>query len=222
MLSAFAEAEGWSLGWPTIEAVATVLLAVATFAAVLIALFPEETHGRFYYPDGLLRCGNGSFFFQGSWPADGTPPLYAIRLQIENSGNVLARIIEFHLLGITVVHGNNSTAWPGFVPMRLRATHSQKVAIDYLTPGTSKLFDLGALVGAPAPALHLSTEVLIPASVLPPDSYRIDVLVTSRERILFKGCLELSFSNSWTSPNPDSPFESEADFKISATPYDGQ
>jgi hypothetical protein len=222
MLNAIAEAEGWSLGWPSIEAIATILLVIATFVVAVIALFPEWTHGRFYYPEGLLRCGNDSFFFQGSWPAGGAPPLYPIRLQLENSGNALATIIECHLLGITVVHGNTSTAWPGFVPMRLRETHSQKVAMDYLTPRASKLFDLGSLGGYPVPALHLSTEVAIPASVLPPNSYRIDVIVTSKERVLFRGCLELSFANSWTSPNPNSPFQSVADFRISETAYGGE
>jgi len=213
MLNAIAEAEGWSLGWPAVEAVATILLVFATFVVAVIALFPEWTHGRFYYPEGLLRCGNDSFFFQG-------PPLpYAVRLQIENSGNALATIIECHLVGLTVAHGNSWEAWPGFVPMRLRATHSQTVAIDYLTQGTSKLFDLGSLAESPGPTLYLSTEVEIPARVLPPNSYRLDVLVSSRERILFRGRLDVSFANSWTSPNPDFPFESAADFRIAATAY---
>src|SRR6266568_2577530 len=201
MLDALAQAEGWSFGWHTVEAIATVLLAVATFAAVIVALFPEETHGRFYYPAGVLRCGNDSFFFQG-------PPLpYAVRILIENAGNVLATMIECHLLGISVVNGNNLTAWQGFVPMRLTTTHSHTTAIDYLTPGTSKLFDLGLMTGDP-PSLRLLTEVEIPAGVLSPNSYHIDVLVTSRERILFRGRLELSFATSWTSPNPHFPFHS--------------
>jgi len=212
MLTAIAQTEGWSFGWSAVEAVATIFLVIATFVVAVIALFPEWTHGRFYYPEGSLRCGNDSFFFQG-------PALpYAVRLLVENSGNSLATLVEFHLLGITALQGNEVTAWPGFVPMRLRETHTQQVSIDYLTPETSKLFDLGSLTDNP-PALHLNTEVIIPATVLPAGSYRIDVLVASRERILFRGCLDVSFANSWTPPDPAVPFVSEADFKISTTAY---
>jgi hypothetical protein len=58
MLNAIAEAEGWSAGWPAIEAVATIFLVIATLVVAVIALFPEWTHGRFYYPEGLLSFAN--------------------------------------------------------------------------------------------------------------------------------------------------------------------
>ncbi len=220
-----ADSGGWQAGWSMIEALATALGVVATLIVAVFALFPEWTRGRIYRAKAQLRCGNQGFFFQAAHGLNQSP-LYAVRLQVLNIGNALATYVECHLLGIAVESQNNWVSLAGFVPMRLRMTHTQNTASEYLARETALLVDLGTLAGDQGqfatglrPTLYLKTEVQIPSSILPPGHYQLDVTVTSKERVLWKGSLDLSFTTTWAPPSSQQQFAAAADFQIANTRY---
>ena len=117
--------------------------ALATLAAVIVALFKEDFLNWRHYPLLTPRvhlrppdCHKTSF--------NGGLPVYYLRIWIENRGTQRAHQVQVFVSQLLRKHADGRFHEDlDFLPMNLRWSHTQEVFADGISPGMGKHCDLG-------------------------------------------------------------------------------
>ena len=195
--------------------------AVASTAAVIVALFKEEILRRFRRPRLTTSikarhpyCVRTAYRESAnSW----TGWRYFLRIMIENKGNMRAEKVEVFLSRALVQQSDGAFVLvPEFTPMNLRWSHTEyddpEIYVDGISPGKGRLCDLAAISDPSSPRLKsilrdsemqtrlsLRLEVLPRASDwLPPGRYKFEILVAGSNFETVTHSIELHLTGVWS------------------------
>ena len=178
---------------------APAVAALATLAAVLVALFRESIFLRVRRPRLTVRISGGPpDCHKTAWtlPDGGMVPCYFLRVQVENTGRTTAHRVEAFLSDVSCrgPDGTFGPTEPRFLPMGLLWSHTKLPYAEALVPHMPRHCDL-AYVMQPAVSLPrlplpahiprdktyavLETEVKpnTGSSFLSPGTYRLELRV---------------------------------------------
>ncbi len=189
--------------------------AIATFIAVLVALFKEDI-GKFW------RCPNLDVRVKLEAPDCHKIPLqvinqstgellrtinsYYLRLWVFNSGRVRADRVQVFASKLLRQHADGEfKKEQSFLPMNLKWSHSQlsskgpEIFAEGISPDMGKHCDLGHIKEAETTKLELDLEVLpnTGSHILNPGKYRLDIKIAAANFKPITRTIEINLTGAW-------------------------
>ncbi|MEQ1750928.1 MAG: hypothetical protein ABL974_15980 [Prosthecobacter sp.] len=206
-------------GYEFCSATGTWAGALATFVAVVVALFKGVIH-RWLFPVKVhLEWQDCAPYAQIVSARTGMsrPEEVMFRLKLINHGKDEAKDVQVLIDNLERVQprgGNwidDALPWqpsPSFVPVSLKWTHLNQPRLDFLPIESSRYVDFGLWQGSqtsPHPTLNLSTEVELRmnGSKLKAGEYRCQIVVTDRSGVLHKAWWSFEFKDEYRPPAED-------------------
>jgi len=198
--------------------------AVATFLAVLVALFKEEIQALWRRPSlaASIRlstpdCHKTEMTVTNtltgqvldSWPC------YYFRVWVENSGNLRAEQVQMFLSRLLRKHADGSfKEEKQFLPMNLRWANSHEIFAEGISPKMGKHCDLGHIVhpskatqagntlpNVPADKVIMSLDLEVKPNtkshLLAPGTYRLELRLAAANSTPVVLILELTLTGGW-------------------------
>jgi len=175
-------------GWQFLGNVAQWVGALATTAAVIVALFKEDLIRRRRHPKLTAWIEPKQPYCireparenrQKPW----TGWRYWLRISVKNEGNVRAEKVEVFLSQALVRNNGSFEPVPNFTPMNLQWSYTHETYVDGISPDMVRFCDLGAISDPAHPDLSEQRTLLslrlqaLPGihDWLPPGHYKFEI-----------------------------------------------
>ncbi|MFQ6131630.1 MAG: hypothetical protein ACE5R4_06310 [Armatimonadota bacterium] len=208
---------------------ATVWLAVATFAAVIVALFQERIRQCWLRTKlGVPQDGRNPVSELMSWRdprGDAEVACCYVRLRVGNIGKRPAHNVEAFAAALQEERADGGWApRRAFLPVGLQWTHVDRTYLPVIHSGTEKLCDLAYVLDPDKRALYPGHELAgIPEQKrgllslacspkprqlpqmhnLPPGKYRLKVLIAAANAATVETTVEINLTGEWRSGEAD-------------------
>ena len=189
--------------------------AIATFLAVLVALFKEDIVKFWRCPNLDVRVKLEApdchkiplqVINQSTGERPRTINSYYLRLWVFNSGKVRADRVQVFASKLLRQHADGKfKIEQNFLPMNLRWSHSQlsskgsEIFAEGISPDMGKHCDLGHIKEDETPKLELDLEVLpnTGSHILNPDKYRLNIKIAASNFKPITRTIEINLTGDW-------------------------
>jgi len=174
-------------GWEIVSALAETAGAVATFAAVVVALWPEVRKRLVTERMDIAVGTEPPYYSDATAIIHGTPMCgKMLRLEVSNSGDETANDVRI-LLG-NVTRKNTVRGW---VPANLAWTHTGKRNCDTIPPRFRQFCDLCAVINR---QVHFSLEVqpLDQYNVFDLGEFTLEIALATERGVQKRGTIRLT------------------------------
>jgi len=183
--------------WSAISALGVWAGAIATFAAIVVALFGEQIRRWYMRPRLSISCGVDGLLFQQLHHFEVGPDFFHIRLLVSNYGKESAQNVQCVLASIRTWKGETWTPVDNHFPTRMIWTTEKADTLNILVPDSSSFLKLGNFEGQNFPFIELLPGIIKSMDRISPGRYEIELILTSEHHLHYHGFFEFS----WEQPS---------------------